>query len=123
MRRTWLVLPLFALTAAGASSPYMAGLMPGRYDVTQAGTGGTRSVCIADLGVLLQLAHGPDQCRFFPVLRNPDRTRVSYECAGGSGLVSVVAVTPRTAEVSASGVRGSTPYKVRLTARRSGECR
>ena len=123
MRPVAVALPLLALTGIGASAPYTAGLVPGQYDVTQAGKSGTRSICVSDLGPLLQLAHGPDQCRFFPVLQGRDRTRVSYECTGGSGLVSLVAVTPRTAEITASGVRGATPYKTRLTARRSGDCR
>lgn len=107
-----------------AGPVYTAGLQPGQFDVTPLGASKpTTSVCMADLTALYRVAHGPDSCRYFTVEQRAQSTRVSYECAGGSGILTVRAVTPRAANLTASGVSGRTPYKRSLVARRTGDCR
>ena len=110
-----------ALAAGGPS--YTAGLTPGEYALTATGGRVAPAVCVSDLSALLQAAHGPDRCQFFTASQAATGTRVTYECANGSGLADLKTLTPRSALVSASGVRGRSPYKMRVNARRTGACR
>lgn len=102
---------------------YTAGLSAGQYALTATGGRTVANVCVGDLRPLLQAAHGADDCRFFTVSQSSRATRVSYECDGGSGLVDLKTVTPRSAVLQATGVRGRSPYSMRVNARRSGDCR
>lgn len=111
------------LALAAGGPVYTAGLTPGNYALTASGGRVAPAVCVSDLRALLQAAHGPDQCRFFTASETATSTRVTYECANGSGLADLKALTPRSATVSASGVRGSSPYRMRVSARRTGACR
>ncbi len=113
-----------ALALVASGPVYTAGLTTGQYALREVkGRAPPRSVCVADLNALYRAAHGEDRCRYFTVEQKPDRIRVSYECAGGSGQLSVRSVTPRSANVTAQGVRGDQPYAVALVARRTGDCR
>lgn len=112
-----------ALTLLASGPVYTAGLTPGLFALKATGGSVASSVCVGDLRPLIQAAHGADSCRFFTVNQRSNGTRVSYECDGGSGLVDLKAVTPRSAALRATGVRGSTPYSIRISARRTGECR
>ena len=122
MRVARLLVGALALVAAGPV--YTAGLVPGQYSLRDVkGSAPARSVCVADLDALYRAAHVSSGCRYFTIERTPDRIRLSYECADGSGLLSLRSVTPRSANVSAQGVRGGQPYAVALVARRTGACR
>lgn len=123
MRARAALLGVAALTLLADGPVYTAGLTPGLYALKA--TAGTvePNVCVGDLRPLIQAAHGPDSCRFFAVNQRSNGTRVSYECDGGSGLVDLKAITPRSAALQATGVRGRTPYSVRISADRTGACR
>lgn len=119
-----LILGVLSGIAAAAAPAYTAGLQPGQFDVTPAGsTKPTASVCVSDLLALYQIGHGPDRCRYFTVSQSAKEIRVSYECADGSGLLNIKSVTPRSGNLMASGVNGTTPYKRRMVIRRTGDCR
>ena len=111
----------FALMADGPV--YTAGLTPGQYALQASGGRTAASVCVGDLRPLLLAAHGADDCQFYTVNQRANGTRVSYECAGGSGLVDLKSITPRSAVLQATGVRGTSPYKMSVNARRIGDCR
>lgn len=117
------MLGLAACAVVAAAPVYTAGLMPGRYSVTPVGgTSPVGSVCVSDLDELYRAAHRSDGCRYFTAVRSGSAARVSYECADGSGLLTIRSVTPRTANVTASGVLARAPYKRQLIVRRTGEC-
>ncbi len=117
------MLGLAACAVVAAAPVYTAGLMPGRYSMTSVGAKSpVGSVCVSDLDELYRAAHRSDGCQYFTAARTARSTRVSYDCADGSGLLTIKAVTPRTANVTASGVLERAPYKRRLVVRRTGEC-
>ncbi len=123
MRRA-VLLGLASAAIAAAAPVYTAGLTPGRYAlVTAKDRAPAGSVCVGDLTSLYRAVHQSSDCRYFPVAQAADRTKVSYECADGSGLLTLHAVTPRAANVAAQGVRRGEPYAVALVARRTGACR
>ena len=123
MTRRLTLLGVFALALMADAPTDTAGLAPGEYALRATGGPVLPSVCVADLRPLLQAAHGADECRFFTVEQRSRGARVSYECDGGSGLVDLRTITPRSASLTATGVRGSSPYSVRISARRVGDCR
>ena len=123
MRRRVAAAGVLALVLMADGPTYTAGLSAGQYALSATGGRTLASVCVGDLRPLLQAPHGADDCRFFTVSQRPNGTRVSYECAGGSGLVDLKTVTPRSAVLRATGVRGRTPYSLRVNARRVGDCR
>lgn len=110
MRARAALLGVAALTLLADGPVYTAGLTPGLYTLKATGGSVVPSVCVGDLMPLIQAAHGADNCRFFTVDQRSNGTRVSYECVGGSSLMDLKAITPRSAVLRATAVRGSTPY-------------
>lgn len=123
----FLVLPLVGLLAVAADAPpltALAQLQPGKWLLTSEDASFTsRSVCIGDANVLLQIRHPVTTCSRYVVANDPRRAVVSYSCPGtGNGLTTVRVETPRLAQIETQGVSSGSPFDITIEARRTGEC-
>jgi hypothetical protein len=122
-----LLLPLVGLLAMAADTPPLAALaqlQPGRWTLSSHDPDfATRSVCIGDPKVLIQIRHPLPTCNRFVVTNDPRRTVVSYRCTGaGNGLTTIRVETPRLAQIETQGIASGAPFDLAIEARRTGEC-
>jgi hypothetical protein len=123
----FLALPIVGLIATAADTPpltALAQLQPGRWTLSSHDASfATRSVCIGDPKVLIQIRQPLPTCNRFVVTNDPRRAVVSYSCAAaGNGLTTIRVETPRLAQVETQGVAGGAPFDLTIEARRTGEC-
>jgi hypothetical protein len=127
MKTRYFVLPLVGFFATAADAPPLAALaqlQPGKWTLTSHDTAfATRSLCIGDPKVLLQIRHPVASCNRFVVANDPRRAVVSYSCPGsGNGLTTVRIETPRLAQIETQGVVSGAPFDLAIEARRTGDC-
>ena len=85
--------------------------------------GSTRSICIADPQVLLQLRHRGATCQRFVVENGANGGRVTYSCPGlGNGDTRVVVETPRLIRLETQGMNRGLPFTEEYEGRRTGAC-
>jgi hypothetical protein len=123
----FIVLPLVGLLATAADAPpltALAQLQPGKWTLTSRdGEFATRSICLGDPKVLIQVRQPLPTCNRFVVANDPRRAVVSYTCAGaGNGLTTIRVETPRLAQIETQGVAAGSPFDLAIEARRTGEC-
>ncbi|UUL82701.1 DUF3617 domain-containing protein [Sphingomonas qomolangmaensis] len=116
-----------AAGAAPAQAPSLRALAqvePGQWQLRETGGGVSRSVCVSDPRVLLQLRHGGGaQCSLFVIDNQPSRGTVHYTCAGaGHGRTTIQIETPRLMNIKTQGVIDGLPFDAAIEARRLGEC-
>ena len=116
-----------AMLATAADAPSLtalAQLQPGKWTLSSDDTTfATRSVCIGDPRVLIQLRQPQQTCNRFVVTNDPRRAVVSYSCQGaGNGLTTIRVETPRLAQIETQGVVRGAPFDLAIEARRTGEC-
>ncbi|MBX3594099.1 hypothetical protein [Sphingomonas sp.] len=86
--------------------------------------GGTRSICISDPQVMLQLEHRGVTCSRFVVENTPLGGRVTYSCPGiGNGDTRITVETPRLVRIETQGVSRGLPFTYEYEGRRTGPCR
>lgn len=91
--------------------------------VLRAPDGSTRSICISDPRVLLQLRHRGASCQRFIVENGPSAGRVTYSCAGlGSGDTRITVETPRLIRLETQGISRGLPFTEEYEGRRTGVC-
>lgn len=85
--------------------------------------GSTRSICVTDPQVLLQLQHRGASCSRFVVEDGPLEGRVTYSCPGlGNGATRVLVETPRLIRIESQGVTRGLPFSFEYEGRRTGAC-
>lgn len=121
------LLPVVGLLATAAEAPPLIALtqlQPGKWTLTsQDSAFSSRSVCIGDPRVLIQIRQPASTCNRFVVANDPRRAVVSYSCPGaGNGLTTIRVETPRLAQIETQGVAGGAPFDLAIEARRTGDC-
>jgi hypothetical protein len=118
-------------------APLVAGSAPGRTDGLTAlariergewslrsPDGSTRSMCVSDPQILLQLQHRGAACTRFVVEDGSLGGRVTYSCPGiGTGATRVVVETPRLIRIESQGIDRGLPFSFEYEGRRTGSCR
>jgi hypothetical protein len=121
-----LMIPLAAGSAAGRADSgltALAGIELGEWTL-RAPDGSTRSMCVTDPQVLLQLQHRGATCSRFVVEDGALGGRITYSCPGiGTGATRVVVETPRLIRIESQGINRGLPYSFEYEGRRSGACR
>lgn len=85
--------------------------------------GSTRSICVSDPQMLLQLEHRGIACSRFVVENGPTVGRVTYSCPGvGNGATRVVVETPRLIRLETQGITRGLPFTYEYEGRRVGPC-
>ncbi|WP_033922201.1 DUF3617 domain-containing protein [Sphingomonas sp. 37zxx] len=116
-----------AVGAAPAQAPslrVLAQIETGQWQLRETGGGTTRSVCVSDPRVLLQLRHGgAAQCSRFVIDNQGQQGTVHYTCAGaGHGRTTIKLETPRLMNITTQGVVDGLPFDSAIEARRLGDC-
>lgn len=85
--------------------------------------GSTRSICLADPQVLLQLRHRGVACQRFVVENGANSGRVTYSCPGlGNGDTRITVETPRLIRLETQGISRGLPFTEEYEGRRTGAC-
>lgn len=120
-----LLVPLTAGSAAGRGDTglhLLAKIERGEWTL-RAADGSTRSICVTDPQVLLQLQHRGATCSRFVVEDGSLEGRVTYSCPGlGNGATRVVVETPRLIRIESQGVTRGLPFSFEYEGRRTGAC-
>jgi hypothetical protein len=130
IRRPLLVASLlFGAAVAGAAPVQAPGLRVlsaienGRWQLREVDSGTTRSVCVRDPRILIQLHHGAAQCSRFVIENAEASGTVHYTCSGaGHGRTTLSLETPRLLHISTQGLANGLPFQSEIEARRQGEC-
>ncbi|MCP3730112.1 hypothetical protein M9978_06680 [Sphingomonas sp. MG17] len=85
--------------------------------------GSTRSICITDPQMLLQLRHRGVACQRFVVENGTMGGRVTYSCPGvGNGDTRITVETPRLIRLETQGISRGLPFTEEYEGRRTGAC-
>lgn len=85
--------------------------------------GSTRSICLSDPQVLLQLRHRGVACQRFVVENGANNGRITYSCPGlGNGDTRIMVETPRLIRVETQGISRGLPFTEEYEGRRIGAC-
>ncbi len=111
--------------AAPAQAPRFAALdtiQHGQWQLRET-DGQTRSMCVRDPAVLLQLRSRGSGCSRFVVDNSATSATVHYTCPGrGHGRTSISVETPRLLHVESEGIEAGAPFSISLVGRRTGDC-
>jgi hypothetical protein len=121
------ILPVLLIGVSAADAPSLQALgqlQPGRWTLTSKDADfGSRSICLSDPRMLLQVRQPPAACSHFVVANTPNAATVTYTCPrAGSGRTTVRVETPRLAQVETQGITGGVPFDNSIEARRVGDC-
>ena len=120
-----LLVPLSGGSAAGTADnglSALAGIERGEWQL-RAPDGSTRSICVTDPQILLQLQHRGASCSRFVVENGSVVGRVTYNCPGiGNGATRVVVETPRLIRLESQGINRGLPFSFEYEGRRAGAC-
>lgn len=87
------------------------------------GSGGGRSLCIADARQFLQLHHPRQNCTTRVIEDGPGAATVQYRCrATGYGRTAITVEGPRLLTLDTQGLAGGAPFDERYEARLQGAC-
>jgi hypothetical protein len=112
----------FLATAAETPLSALGQIEPGQWSLVSAGTR-TRSICLSDARVLLQLQHTGIACSRYVIANDKDSTVVHYTCPGaGHGRTEVKVETPRLIQVMSQGIADNAPFDWSVEGRRTGAC-
>ncbi|AYJ87217.1 hypothetical protein D3Y57_16355 [Sphingomonas paeninsulae] len=113
---------VFLATAAEAPLIALSQIEPGQWSLVAAGAR-TRSICLSDPRVLLQLQHTGIACSRYVIENDKDSTIVHYACPGaGHGRTEVKVETPRLIQILSQGISKNAPFDWALEGRRTGPC-
>ncbi|HYW15291.1 MAG TPA: hypothetical protein VE891_03940 [Allosphingosinicella sp.] len=112
--------PAFALALPELKA--FSQLERGRWQLRD-GSGGSRSICLADPIAFVQLEHKGVSCRREILSNEKGAATVQYSCPGrGFGHTSIRVETPRLARIDTQGLVDGRPFSYRSEARKVGAC-
>jgi hypothetical protein len=113
---------VFVATAAEAPLTALSQIEPGHWLLVSAGTR-TRSICLSDPRVLLQLQHIGIACSRYVIANDKDSTVIHYTCPGaGHGRTEVKVETSHLIQILSQGISNNAPFDWALEGRRIGPC-
>lgn len=117
-----------AVTVAATTAPprprVLARIEPGEWMLRDTDGAPNRSMCVADLSMLIQLAHPTVACSRITLVDEPARGQVHYTCPGrGHGDTTIRVETPSLIHIDSQGIADNAPFNMSIEARRTGDCR
>lgn len=112
--------PVFAFALSDLEA--FSQLERGRWQLRDA-AGESRSICLGDPTVLVQLEHEGVSCEQEVLASEKGGATVQYSCPGhGYGHTSIRVETPRLARIDTQGLVDGRPFSYRAEARKAGSC-
>jgi hypothetical protein len=103
----------------------LAPLQPGLWELRELDNSRavTRSMCIADPNILMQVQHRNSPCSRLVIANGEMNATVHYTCpAGGFGRTTIRVESPRLAVIDTQGIDHNMPFAYRAELRRRGAC-
>lgn len=130
MRQGWRLAVLLAAAAglAGAAEAprpnVLARIQPGQWVLRGLdGSTPTRTICLTDPTVLLQLNHPELACSRIVLEDGATSGKVHYSCPGhGHGDTMIRVETPTLIDIVSQGIVDNAPFNMSIEGRRVGEC-
>jgi len=99
-------------------------VQPGLWDIrSRDNPEASRTLCMSDPKVLLQLRHPNNVCSRFVIADDGHEATVQYSCpSGGSGRTTIRVETPRLVQIETQGIADQSPFAFSAEARRMGTC-
>jgi hypothetical protein len=120
---TLLASPLLSQPAQAPVLTALTTIESGQWLLKGANASETRSVCVADPRVFLQVEHARSVCSRFVIANDPKAATVHYTCPGaGHGRTTLRVETPRLIQIDSQGIAGNEPFAVHFEGRRVGAC-
>lgn len=88
----------------------------------RAADGKTRSICVTDPRVLLQLHDRAAGCTSFVVENGANIGRISFTCPTGKTDTRITVETPRLVRIETQGISRGLPFTGEYEGRRTGAC-
>lgn len=116
-----------AMAGGVAKAPPLAAIaevQPGQWQLREIGAGtSTRSLCVNDAAMLLQLRHGGAQCSRFVIADEPHVATINYSCPGaGHGRTTIRVETRNIFRLDTQGIADGAPFDFVYEGRRTGDC-
>lgn len=113
-----------AATAQGPRLAALGAILPGSWQLREAGTdGASRTICVRDADALLQVRHGGSACARFTLDDGPRQATIRYTCPGqGNGRTTITVDNGSQLRIQTQGIAGGAPFDLDYEARRVGAC-
>lgn len=89
----------------------------------RASDGSTRSICVTDPRILLQLRERGTGCTPFVVEDGPNSGRITFTCSSGKSDTRITVETPRLIRLETQGIIRGLPFTEEYEGRRTGVCK
>lgn len=130
MNRFGFIAVAFALSIGGAGYALaqsgtltaLAQIERGEWQL-RAPNGSTRSICVTDPRVLLQLRGRSAGCTNFVVENGSNAGRITFSCPTGKSDTRITVETPRLIRLETQGISQGLPFTEEYEGRRTGACR
>lgn len=125
-RRALIALSLASGAMAGAQAPSaLATLSRGEWVIHEIGSPQrSRAICVRDPALLVQLEHGPIDCRRQVIAETRDGALIRYRCPGlGGGTTRVTVESASLVRLQTQGLIRGAPFDHDYEARFRGPCR
>ncbi len=110
-------------TPPGQPLTALSAIEGGEWVLKSKETGDTKSLCLGDSKVLLQLRHGTASCSRFVIANDPKSSTVHYTCPGqGHGRTTIRVETSRLIQIESQGIANNSPFQILYEGRRIGTC-
>lgn len=100
----------------------LAGIERGEWQL-RAPDGSTRSICVADPRVLLQIRGRTAGCTPFVVENGANTGRITFTCPTGKSDTRITVETPRLIRLETQGISRGLPFTEEYEGRRVGACK
>lgn len=116
--------PVFGEAANAPPLKALALIEQGQWDFrSRAQPSESRSLCVTDPMILLQLRHSGASCTRFVIANDAQITTVQYSCTGaGNGRTTLRVETPRLVQIESQGIANREPFAIEFEGRRTGAC-
>lgn len=111
----------FALAQSGTLAA-LAQIERGEWTL-RASDGSTRSICVTDPRVLLQLRDRSGGCTNFVVENGASTGRITFSCPTGKSDTRITVETPRLIRLETQGISRGLPFTEEYEGRRTGVCK
>ncbi len=115
--------PVMSQPASAPTLEALSKLESGQWQLRANDGSESRSICVSDPRVFMQVRHIQASCSRFIIANEAKSATVHYTCPGaGHGRTTLRVETPRLVQIDSQGIAESAPFAVHFEGRRIGGC-